>query len=481
MERRSSLRKPIHLDAVLRLEGGAKWPCIIADYCDQGMFLKFSLAVSKAIESDQSVAPGRGFVVCFQGRQGLPYEIQAEPAHLLKGAAGIRFRGRFSQAVDALADYVADSQGVTHPQEEIQHIVEECIEAIQTHMSPLMLDFWPKLVSRVKEAALEASTDQLANATMEAANKIDREKTPLQQRYLAAISDPMGGYHPHEHASESVDKLSLIDKGEFEDWLTTRVLVTKAETQYRSSLLPLKMRLDDLGLSDKHHHENPLGPALVVNAFQSAVANKVVDSSIEKLFFKLFEQEVVGELGALYDELNDILIRHNVLPELNITRQIKKSPERSPAKPKNKPAPDADAAEPTAQDSIDGVGPPQFSYGSGAATPIPASAMEHSQSAVQPPFSGQPMGGAPAETSANSNEPAPNDSPASPVQAAHPAASVDSTHRPPAHDVPYQNVAGLVRSLHQTQKPGQPGVPDGASLPVGESYSTEELTKGLSA
>ena len=130
---------------------------------------------------------------------------------------------------------------------------------------------------------------------------------------MEAIRDPMGRHLAPEKNAEMMENLALIDKGEFEDWLTTRVLITKSETQYRSLLLPLKMRLDEVGLSDKKHHENPLGPSLIVNAYQRAITGIVVEGSIEKLLFKLFEREVMVELEGLYEELNDILIRHKVL------------------------------------------------------------------------------------------------------------------------------------------------------------------------
>lgn len=455
MERRSSLRKPIHLDAIVRLEGGAKWPCIVADYCDQGMFLKFSMAVSKALESDQSVGPNRGFTICFQDRLGKTQEIAAEPAHLLKGAAGIRFRGRFDEAVAALGEFADDTHPVSYPREEIQHIVEECVEAIQLFTAPLVSEFWPKLVTSVKAAALEASTDQLANATMEVANKVERGKMAIQERFMEAIRDPMGRHLAPEKNAEMMENLALIDKGEFEDWLTTRVLITKSETQYRSLLLPLKMRLDEVGLSDKKHHENPLGPSLIVNAYQRAITGIVVEGSIEKLLFKLFEREVMAELEGLYEELNDILIRHKVLPELDLTRQIKKSPDRKPPEAPEPETPPAESAGPGVEESPspDPVGPPQFVYGSSPNTAMPVTAEHQSLTAVQPPFSGV--------------------SPAQPEPA--PAGEAPAA---PSENVPYRNVVGLVRSVQPV--PEAPASTDGSSAIPVESYSVDELAKGLS-
>ena len=73
MERRSSLRKPIHLDAIVRLEGGAKWPCIVADYCDQGMFLKFSM-----------VLPNPKLFICFHPELRVHLIVFLHPSFLLE-------------------------------------------------------------------------------------------------------------------------------------------------------------------------------------------------------------------------------------------------------------------------------------------------------------------------------------------------------------------------------------------------------------
>ena len=75
MERRSSLRRPIHHDAQLRLDGGAIWPCVIADYCSEGMFLKFSLSASVAIESDLSASTRRTFTILFTGSRDQHFEL----------------------------------------------------------------------------------------------------------------------------------------------------------------------------------------------------------------------------------------------------------------------------------------------------------------------------------------------------------------------------------------------------------------------
>src|SRR5690606_11394760 len=120
--------------------------------------------------------------------------------------------------------------------------------------------------------AIKAPTDQTANTLMAASERFAAAQESLLAQFRsglnAMLEDPAGDSLSAELAS---DRLALIDKHAFEDWLTTRVLITKAETLYRAQLLPLKVRMETLGLADQAQHQSPFGPALLVHAFQRAV------------------------------------------------------------------------------------------------------------------------------------------------------------------------------------------------------------------
>ncbi len=463
MERRSSLRKPIHHDAVVRLEGGAKWPCVIADYCSEGMFLKYSIGASKAIESDMQSAQGRTLTILFSGRTGKEFAIEAHPAHMMRGASGIRFVRQYPDAILALQEY-SDAEGQkTTPQEEVEHIVHECIDAIQQAVEPAMNGLYPILVDEIKAAAVKCSTDQQANETMEIANTIERTQGSIQQRFLNAIRDPLAFTHGGDSQGDVVDRLALIDKNEFEDWLTTRVVITKAETQYRAELLPLKMRLDAIGLADKKHHQSPFGPALIVNAFQTAIANSLSILAVERLVFKAFEKHVMEGLEDLYQTLNQILIDHNILPELDPSKQIRKNPSREqPKQEASQTKQDAQApvAETVAEAPLsppplaDVTDEPTFSYGGGRFDPSKSPAQQ-SVTSTNPPFADV--------SSADKAAQSPDSEQLAAVKTSEQTAKAA-----------FENVMGMVRSLHAQQA----AEVDTSNAPV-ENYSHDELSEGL--
>jgi len=460
---------------MLRLDGGASWPCIIADYCSEGMFIKYAQSVSIALDSYFKASEERGFVIIFTGQQGEQYELASKPAHVMESAAGIRFVGRNHRAIQSLNEFNAERHQCVVPEGEVRQIIRECIDCIQEYTQPLMSDFFPGVVQEIKTSAVSASSDQLANTIMESANKISREQNSMLQVFMTAIQDPKMALEKTTSSKiDTLDDLSLIGKNEFEDWLTSRVLITKTETSFRSLLLPLKIRLDAIGVGDKRYHQSPFGPALLVSAFQSSLSRLAMGSAVERLVFRCFEKQVVEHLEPLYEKLNKLLVKHNVLPDLDISKvqPLKSNSVLSDKERADKESVVKEEATKTPvqetmsskvsvpEESAPGNNGPIFSYGappsnqyvsSGRDTlqhpPSLLSAEAQSIRSALPPFSSSKD----AEAGFQQNH-----------QAAEQA---------------FQNVLGLVRSLRTNQNASDAA--QGIVAPI-QTYSESELSQGLS-
>lgn len=469
MERRSSLRTPIHHDAMMKLDNGRSWPCIIADFCSEGLLLKYTPEVCDALAIYTKAVEGRTFKVVFYGPQREQYALESKPVHVMEHASGVRFTGRYDDAIASLLEFNAQRHQKAVPEGEIKQIIRECIDSIQSFTEPLMNDFYPAVIKEVKAAAVAASSDQLSSSTMEAANKITREQVSMLKNFMAAIQDPKAMTNKNKGSKvEALDDLSLIGKGEFEDWLTSRVLITKAETNYRALLLPLKIRLDAIGVGDKRYHQSPLGPSLLVGAFQSSLARLAMGSVLERLVFRSFEQQVIVHLEPLYQTLNDILIRHKVLPDLDLSKVL---PQRvhgplQGKKPNKKNKVREDEAENTSEcnseaniktgDHSSQSGrrdEPIFSYGAepsfyqGEMPETYQSADSQSIVSALPPFS------SPKESEQGFKQ----------------------NHE--MAEKAFQNVLGLVRSLRVGQHESDAAL---GVVPPEENYSESELKQGLS-
>ncbi|UZE95719.1 DUF1631 family protein [Alkalimarinus alittae] len=351
MERRTSLRRPITLEAKLTLTGDCFWACEIADFCAEGLFIKYDDDVSFSIREAVQQSPDLKVKVLFTDPTcAKEHTLLVHPVRLIQGAMGVCFIEIDMQAIDAMLNLCV-GQDINKPtmhgeSDQASFIIRQCNKAIAEHIEPLLDRYASDVDAALVHAANNASSDKLCNELMDVAGTLKEHQSKIRLLTLAGVAAPLkpGRSNDHKSADESVSQLSLIEKNEFEDWLMFKVMVTKAETQYRGLLLQLKMRLDKVGIVNHLGYQNPLGPALIVYAFRDVVTQLNFSAIADKTIFRTFEATVIKNLEDLYQGLNQILIRHNVLPDLDLSKYLtdrKPSDDRTTSKPaseKEKPA-----------------------------------------------------------------------------------------------------------------------------------------------
>jgi hypothetical protein len=111
--------------------------------------------------------------------------------------------------------------------------------------------------------------------------------------------------------------LSLVDDQELEESLAVSSMVAKAESRLLRPLYQVNQRLAVIvGGGKVEDRSNPVGPAMLCDAFRSAVREFDLDVQVKLIIYKLFDRFVMVGLNALYDEINIELIRAGVLPQI---------------------------------------------------------------------------------------------------------------------------------------------------------------------
>ena len=502
-ERRSSIRRPIYHEANLILGLGNDWPCIISDYCPDGMYIKFKDNKTEELKTfyqhrkDGKLSLSFSIVKEGDNEKTCHFTIQAKIAYLMTGALGIRFIGEYPTEIQALLDHQSAQNKRIIPPSEIKHIVSECIQYIQGYMHPRIEELCPLIGEDIRKASVEASSDQLANELMASAEKIEANYRELQALYANAIEDPIGVYKQNiADSSEVNDRLSIIDKGEFEDWLVSRVLVTKSETEYRALLLPLKIRLDALGIGNENHHQSAFGPSLLVSAFQSALMSFKMTTWLEKRVFKLFEQVVMSDLEELYQNLNAILVRNNILPELDIAKvakmsKTKEAPKKQSAQEQSEDINSAsDQAASVADSSVGSASTAQKTSASPASNSTDMSPVSEQRNidtgnifSATPPFSNASVSGNSHSLSSNSHSLSDSGQASglgNKAEGERSADAFEANQQNVQHAL--SNIVGLMRSLRTKESAAEGGIPGQLNQneqPV-ERYSESELSSGLS-
>jgi len=338
-ERRSSPRQPIKLAAQLDVGSGENLPCQIADFCAEGLFVRYSGETSRKL--DQVLSRGAPeLVVRFRSTDGRKrHELHVDVKRRIEGAMGVSFTRSNPEAVNAMLEQCGanrhqDRASLRAPSDKVQFVLHQSAKAVIQYIEPLMDACFVQMITALREAAQKAGNDQQANEFMDASGQLQARQRVIWHQMARSLESPLKPTPKGFPGSE----LSVVDKGEFEDWLTIRVMVTKADTQYRGELLQLKLRLDKLGVANSTGHHNPLGPSLICESFHIGLSQLKADREVEKVCLRVFEKSVLMHLGPLYRELNNILVRHGVLPDLDLSKYLSEQAPKNSTQPEEKPA-----------------------------------------------------------------------------------------------------------------------------------------------
>ncbi len=120
-----------------------------------------------------------------------------------------------------------------------------------------------------------------------------------------------------EVAPQASGGLSLVDDQELEESLAVSSMVAKAENRLQRSLYQINQRLGVIiGGGKVEDSNNPIGPAVLGQAFRTAVREFQANVQVKLIVYKLFDRYVMAGLEPLYEEVNIELIRAGVLPQI---------------------------------------------------------------------------------------------------------------------------------------------------------------------
>jgi diguanylate cyclase (GGDEF)-like protein len=338
-ERRSSPRKPIKLAAQLDLGNGQTFPCQIADFCAEGVFVRYSSDTSRKLDRLLKNKTAKELKIRFRGADGpRPHELSVDVRRRIDGAMGVSFTRPNINAMKAMLTQVGASRdqdrvSLKAPSDRVQFVLHQAAKAVIQYIEPMMDASLVEMVAGLRESAQKAGNDQKSNELMDAAGQLEARQRVIWHQMAKSLESPL---KPAPRGAPGAE-LSVVDKGEFEDWLTLRVMVTKADTQYRGDLLQLKLRLDKLGVSNATGHHNPLGPSLICEAFHAGLSQLKTTRDVEKICLRVFDKTVLKNLEPMYRELNNILVRHGVLPDLDLSKYLSEQPAKTSSPEATKP------------------------------------------------------------------------------------------------------------------------------------------------
>ncbi|RDS84559.1 DUF1631 domain-containing protein [Dyella monticola] len=155
-----------------------------------------------------------------------------------------------------------------------------------------------------------------------------RKRRPVIERgFLAQVSRELNDFASGTRSSAGSSgtstpvpgsvELSLVADNELEESLALTSMIGKNETRLSRELFAVNQRLSVIcGGTRIEDATNPVGPALLAQAFRQAMRELSADMRVKLIIYKLFDRYVMASLEELYQETNAELMRAGVLPQL---------------------------------------------------------------------------------------------------------------------------------------------------------------------
>lgn len=396
MEKRKFPRQSLGVEASFVIDDGHSGSGIIEDFSQEGMFISFSDARQFDGLSRLQIGSGAGMdvIVAIDSK---PLNIPVTIVHLTESGMGVIYAGNRYRAYQSLTQVrrkihaeaeeesrqLVDGQRITDDARRIRILVD-CNAQLREFMGETLNEFLNVLDDALLKEADRQKNDAAQHPYFDAISHFKRQRKALPElitgKLTADANDIAHGRYktPASNVAVGDQSLSLVDKSDFEEWLIVRVVVSRAELQLRDSLIELQLRLDAaFGKENSQRVTNPYSPAMVAQALHGGIQGFRLSSNVERLIFKIYQDVVLNNLERLYKGLNATLIKHGVLPNLDVTRYLaaqalKKNRDKvavpATARPPEPQQPSTDAPAPAAAPLSEVRGP------GGAETPGPVPA-----------------------------------------------------------------------------------------------------------
>lgn len=126
----------------------------------------------------------------------------------------------------------------------------------------------------------------------------------------------------------NLEELSLVEETDLEESLAITNLVSKVKNNFGPDINAIEQRLASIAPHiTVNDDSNPLGPKAICEAFNIATRDLDTELKIKLVIFKLFDHQMIKDIGSLYDAVNSIFIEAGVMP--TIKARIRRHPNQS--------------------------------------------------------------------------------------------------------------------------------------------------------
>lgn len=204
-------------------------------------------------------------------------------------------------------------------------VLGQCRKRLVGFLEPRLESLWQQLDDSLFRRAEQAGSSGEQTEFFDAMRQIRLQRDEVDSRFRGLLAERFGDflngqYRYRAGGSEpsAEGELSLVDNDELELDLAVQGMSRKARAGNEPLLKAIRLRLEALtSRRDLPEEVIPLEPGVIAEAFAEALGVLEQPVTIQLIVLKLFDQQVVDELGTLYEEVNALLREDGLLPDLD--------------------------------------------------------------------------------------------------------------------------------------------------------------------
>jgi hypothetical protein len=226
-------------------------------------------------------------------------------------------------------------------------------------LKPAIRDYYDNLDDALFDMAEKAENNEIQSDYFMAMREVRKKKELMVRKFSESIQSAFKKFkkadfnyftsHNSTASNDSDDVLSnmsLVDEHELDQKLAITSMVEKTNTYLHQQLFAFQKRFSLLaGGSELEKEQIPVSPHVIVHSFATTFENLNISNNVELIMLKLFERNLIPNLGSAYDEINKHLINEGIYPNLKFKVSSRRSPRNGaplPATPNNQPPVESD-------------------------------------------------------------------------------------------------------------------------------------------
>ncbi len=210
----------------------------------------------------------------------------------------------------------ADNTGI-----EIKILVKQISACLNDELSSLLGCMFDSADDMLFQLAENANSNEDQNDYFDTMRMLRAERKRIGQNFAASLKEYLKNTPDKTQSTEDFaeTELSLVDQDEMEEMVAVSSMHSKGMHIYGEAVNHLEARIEFLALKYSDiFNKDALAPKNICESFKSALSDIELSTNNKLVLYKLFDQEVILNLGKMYKKLNQLFIDQGILPQIQL-------------------------------------------------------------------------------------------------------------------------------------------------------------------